>query len=393
MGKCLITRRGGNSVTTNPDLPVLDNNYPQDINIWQDDESWDGNFTLEARILKDGTDTNYEITWKKCAAGGEWQTVEGNSSLTYTDTIETYDTTIYSYYCVITNSYGSVVSRVATAQAKNPDIELLYTGNGGQFLGEAPYKGYLFFDSGILTIYNYPRGCSNGIFNIQCIGGGGGGAITGLGGGGYSATTNNVHLELNKSYQIIVGSGGSAGSMYVAGGEGGTSSFGATNVQSGAGGKAGSRVDAVATVECTGYAGSGSNLTRYRYSYNQDTGVYTLSNRDASFGQGTHTINLIYPIQNVGALYDGSTVYVYLAPNGYAYWASIPQVKSISDGSVVSGDGGDAVYLFNNENYPQVSGPGVFNSAGTAAAQRYGQGGDNINLAGKDGVVAILAVN
>lgn len=395
MGKCLITRRGGNSITTNPGLPVLDNNYPQDISIWQDDESWNGIFTLEARILKDGTDTNYNITWKRCAAGSDWMTLADNSTLIYQDPVDSIDSTLYNYYCVVTNSYGSVVSRVATVQAKNPDLEFNYTGEAViRYLDEeSPRKSTYFTNSGILTLYNYPRGCSNGIFNIQCIGGGAGGAITGLGGGGYSAITNNIHLELNKSYQIIVGSGGTAGSAFNAGGDGGASSFGVANVQKGAGGKAGSRVDAVASVECTGYGGSASNLTRYRYSYNQDTGVYTLSNRDASLGQGTHTIDLVYPIQSVEALYDGSKVNVYLAPNRYAYWASTPQVKSISDGGATSGEGGETIYLFNNENYPQVSGPGVFNSTGIAATQRYGQGGDNINLNGKDGVVAILAVN
>jgi hypothetical protein len=99
--------------------------------------------------------------------------------------------------------------------------------------------------SGTLTFTNLAN-ARDGI-DVFLVGGGGGTAGTntnGGSGGGYTKTTNNITLEKNKQYEIVIGAGGNGtdGGVTTAfgitadGGKGATSSYGAPG---GSGGGAG----------------------------------------------------------------------------------------------------------------------------------------------------------
>ena len=367
MGQCLITRRGGKT-SVNTDLPALDNNYPQDVTIW----GGEANASFKVVISRAGTDTNYAYQWFKDGA------VVGTAA-TYSETTPT-DYGSHTIQCVITTSQGIISSRIATYIIKNPNFLYSYTGN----VITGSNNTFYLTTSGTLNITNYGKN-EDGMFDIFLLGGGGGGAITGLGGGGYYTTTSKKKLEKNTNYQFIIGAGGAAGSLTAAGGNGGSTTTTISNINEGAGGKAGNKVEAYISCTCQSPNGTAGNIYEYRYGYNQDTGVYTITNR-SSVGSGGLTLNLLYPLKQVSALYNGSAINVYLAPNKIAYWCYITEQKAISSNNATAGAGGSITYVFGSNSNLQVSGPGVFNSN---AALRYGQGGNNNILAGKNGLAVI----
>lgn len=369
MGHCLITRRGGGA-DINPNLPMLDGAYPQDLVIWGGEED----AVFKVVISSPGADTNYTYQWYKDGV------VAGTSS-TYSETAPT-DYGTHTLQCVITTSDGAVASRIATLTVKNPNFLYTYDGNSHQ-----NSEGSILYcdSSGKLTITNFGKN-ESGLFDIFMLGGGGGGAITGLGGGGYYSLTSQKQLEKNTTYQITIGAGGAGGTTQTNGGAGGFTSAtipGLTNVSGGSGG---TRVDGTISCKCVNPNGSAGNVYSYRYSYNMDTGAYTLSQR-TSIGDGYHTVDLVYPLTLVAATYNGGPINVYLAPNKYAYYANVSVAGEPTSGGATAGAGGEMTRLFNDATLELVSGPGVFST--DTSSQRYGQGGNNKTVNGRGGLVAL----
>ena len=103
MGECLITRRGGVSY----ELPVLDENYPQDVSLIV----IKGNTvsaTFNAVFTTHGKPAEYTYQWYVDGVA-----VEGTNSAVFT-MADLGETVNHSVYCEITNKAGTVTTRVAT---------------------------------------------------------------------------------------------------------------------------------------------------------------------------------------------------------------------------------------------------------------------------------------
>lgn len=92
-------------------LPVLDENFPADIEVAAGASA---TATFQCKITEDGTPTNYIYQWYK-----EGTAVDGANSAIYTLPAGSLNSAgSYSIYCTVTNDAGTVTSRVATLTAK-----------------------------------------------------------------------------------------------------------------------------------------------------------------------------------------------------------------------------------------------------------------------------------
>ena len=364
MGHCLITRRGGGGTTSSTNLPTLNAAYPQDIEIWGGEDS----ATFEVKIANGVSNLTYE--WYK---DGELV----GSAAKYTET-KPNDYGLHTIQCMVRVAGGAVPSRIAAYNVKNPNFVFTYTGESEK----ANTNGTLYYllSSGNLTISNYGKN-TNGLFDIFLLGGGAGGALYGVGGGGYYTTLANQTLIRKATYPVIIGGGGTAGGDSSAGGAGGSTIM---LEQTAEGGKKGVRINKAISCSCVSNAGSGGNL----YSFQISGGKFV--NR-TSLGQGYHTLNLRYPITQHTALYGSSNITYYQAATGNTwYLCAISSYGDISyAGTVTAGDGGEATTLFGDATLIAVSGPGVIEST---EALNYGQGGNDVNLEGANGLVALRLI-
>jgi hypothetical protein len=155
---------------------------------------------------------------------------KGNNGLEQTSTLITTITTSYD---------DETTSPVATDVAGNTD-----------------YQYYVFEKSGSITFNN----------DVECeilvVGGGGAGGASIGGGGGGGAVVHIPSVNLNGSYDISVGAGGTWGSDGSGIKEGGSSSFG-TQVVAGGGGKGGSFLDNATATSGTGGSSGGMGAATY----------------------------------------------------------------------------------------------------------------------------------
>lgn len=364
MGHCLITRRGGGGATGSANLPTLNAAYPRDIEIWGDED----NATFEVKITNGVSNVAYE--WYK---DGELV----SSAAKYTET-KPNDYGLHTIQCMVRVAGGAVPSRIAAYNVKNPNFVFTYTGESEK----ANTDGTLYYllSSGDFTITNYGKN-TNGLFDIFLLGGGGGGALYGLGGGGLYETLANQTLIRQGTYPVIIGGGGSAGSDYGAGQAGGSTVMLETTA---AGGKAGARINKSVSCSCVSTGGSAGNI----YTFQLSGGKFI--NR-TSLGQGYKTLALKYPFNQVVAPYNNSNIQCYQGAAGNIYY--LCTINSIGDigyyGTPTPGEGGEATNLFNDSSLLAVSGPGVIEDTTTL---KYGQGGNDVNLQGANGLVALRLV-
>lgn len=97
-------------------LPVLDENYPEDASV-----QVNGSITSTVAISVDGNPAKYTYQWYK-----DGVVVTGEVSETYTFMPDNAGTT--TVYCEVTNSAGTVTSRVATITVTEATVYLM---NGG----------------------------------------------------------------------------------------------------------------------------------------------------------------------------------------------------------------------------------------------------------------------
>lgn len=240
MGQILSFLPIGGSID-NSKLPVLNENYPQDVTIM---ESADGNATFEIKILEHGKPAEYTYQWYVNGVA-----VDGATNIIYTKTGLT-SAAAYTVYCEVTNKAGTVTSRVATLNVASSKPVYSYGGTASlEADGSYNYK-MKFLTSGVLKFTNL--GCFQNGIDVFCVGGGGAGSSPERpggagGGGGRTNESYNISIETNKDYTITVGAGGvGAKASYGANG-GETSGFGvsaaggngASNVNGGAGGSGG----------------------------------------------------------------------------------------------------------------------------------------------------------
>ena len=364
MGHCLITRRGSGSATGSANLPTLNAAYPQDIEVWGDE----GSVTFEVKIANGVSNITYE--WYK---DGELV----GSAAKYIET-KPNDYGLHTIQCMVRVAGGAVPSRIATYNVKNPNFVFTYTGESKQ----ADTAGTLYYllSSGDFTIANYGKN-TNGLFDIFLLGGGAGGAIYGIGGGGYYTTLANQSLTRQATYPVIIGGGGTAGSDSSAGGTGGSTVM---LEQTADGGKAGGQIGKAISCSCVSNSGSAGNVYSFQYSNGN------FINR-TSLGQGYHTLSLKYPLTQRTAPYNSSNITCYQAATGNTwYLCGISSMGDISyAGTVTAGAGGETTTVFGDTTLITVSGPGILEST---TALNYGQGGNDVNLQGANGLVALRLV-
>ena len=121
MGECLITRRGGESY----ELPVLDANYPQDVNLT----------VIEGNTTSATFNVSIEVAGKPAEYTYQWyvngSAVSGATNASYTKS-DLSSSATYSVYCEVTNKAGVVTSRVATLkvdQYYTPTLNNSYPAN------------------------------------------------------------------------------------------------------------------------------------------------------------------------------------------------------------------------------------------------------------------------
>ena len=234
MGECLIVRRGGQAYK----LPVLSENYPQDVTIVA---SASGSAVFSVQIAEPGNPAEYTYKWYlsgNVISGATGSSVSiGNLTSAHTTTV----------YCEVTNKAGTVTSRVATLTVRDWKPAYSYTGTA-TFIDDGNYNWRIkFLTSGTLTISD--KGNANTI-DVFCVGGGAGGGKTGQGassrgsgGGGYTTTSKGIAWTVG-SAAITIGAGGAMGTSggtttaYGVSAGGGASG---TNLVGGNGGSGGGR--------------------------------------------------------------------------------------------------------------------------------------------------------
>lgn len=135
----------------------------------------------------------------------------------------------------------------------------------------------------ITTSTTYTATSTSGYAYVVIIGGGGGGAGgqgagsgIGGGGGGGGATAEKL-IQLTGSMPIVIGAGGTAGTLYNNGGTGGTSTFAGLTSNGGIGGTS------------SGYGGSGGIATGGTYNTQGGTGTNNPGGGGAGSGAGPGT--------------------------------------------------------------------------------------------------------
>lgn len=201
---CSITNSVGttNSRTctiTGIKTPVLTASLPADVTITA---SATGQATFSVGISTQGYPTNYTYQWYKNNSP-----IGGATGSSYTATGLTSQQTA-TFYCKVTNSAGSVQSRVATLTVRSYLPTYTYTGSA-QLINDGNYNWRLkLLTSGQLTFSNLGSGAS--LVDVFLVGGGAGGrAGTGGGGGGYTKTVS-LPLTQGTAYSIAIGAGGPA---------------------------------------------------------------------------------------------------------------------------------------------------------------------------------------
>lgn len=92
-------------------LPVLDENFPADVEVAAGASA---TAMFNVKIAKDGTPANYTYQWYKDGIA-----VDGANTAVYTLSAGSLNNTgSYGIYCTVTNDAGTVTSRVATLTAK-----------------------------------------------------------------------------------------------------------------------------------------------------------------------------------------------------------------------------------------------------------------------------------
>lgn len=152
---CMVTNKKGTVTTrvatlelTQHYTPVLNASYPQDVSATVNDS-----VTLKAEIQTAGSPAEYDYQWYK-----DENAIAGANEAEYTFEADTVGTS--TFYCVVTNSAGSVTSRTATVTKSN-----YYIYKDGSFAdgGTYGFKGddsedYGELVDGVLHIYDQAGG-------------------------------------------------------------------------------------------------------------------------------------------------------------------------------------------------------------------------------------------
>lgn len=215
---CAVTNSVGttNSRTctiTGIQKPVLTANLPADVVIMANAA---GQAVFSVGISSQGYPTNYTYQWYKNNSP-----IGGATGSSYTATGLTTQQSA-TFYCIVTNSAGSVQSRTATLTVQSYLPTYTYTGQH-QLINDGNFNWRIkFLTSGTLTFSSLGNATGKGL-NVFLVGGGGGGS-TWYGGGAGGGYTRTVYASpaINTQYNIVVGAGGTPGGG--TGNQGGTSS-------------------------------------------------------------------------------------------------------------------------------------------------------------------------
>lgn len=204
--------------------PVLTANLPADVVITA---SAAGQAVFSVGISSQGYPTNYTYQWYKNNSP-----IGGATGSSYTATGLTAQQSA-TFYCIVTNSAGSVQSRTATLTVQTYLPTYTYTGQH-QLINDGNFNWRIkFLTTGTLTFSSLGNATGKGL-NVFLVGGGGGGS-TWYGGGAGGGYTRTVYASptINTPYDIIVGAGGTPSGAY--GNQGGTSSAFGNNAAGGFG--------------------------------------------------------------------------------------------------------------------------------------------------------------
>lgn len=347
MGECLLLRQGG----VVKQLPMLNENYPEDATVWIGDSA-----TFKIEIAEAGIPNEYTYQWYKDHIEIANETAE---TLTLTG-LNSEQTVLI--YCTVTSKAGFVQSRTATLTVRKTTPVFSFAGDYTLTDEGSDNWNIKFASSGSIKFSSW--GKWNGVADIFVLGGGGAGANTegvAVGGGGYYTTAMAQQLSLNTNYTAIIGGGGNS-----IGSKGGTSSVAGKSAEGG--GAAVPGKTGYANCQVSGTTGTAGNVYHYA----------SLSADAVSIGSGYKTVDLVYPL-TTGTHTNGTVLYK--GKSGW-YRCIVNSTGTIYYDPGVNGEGASAIRIFGTGD--TVSGPGE-----TDNASRLGQGGGTVGIKGGNGVIVI----